>query len=229
MYSLRQWAVIGTALCMVSYAAAADPFTVSVEELTKNRPISSRYALCKATTDGKSTNGENNRPAIAWQNAPKETKSFVVIVSDPDVPASFADAGKEGKTIAHNAPRQMFYHWGVINIQPTINRIPGGPATSPVPGTPVTNDLGGYLPDATLYGGPCPPWNDERPHNYHFTVYALNVANLDLTKDATAKNVVAKIKEGKNALAEASVIGTFTLNPRVESYIPAPSPASVRK
>ena len=30
------------------------------------------------------------------------------------------------------------------------------------------------------YKGPCPPWNDERFHHYHVTVYALDVDRLEL-------------------------------------------------
>ena len=34
------------------------------------------------------------------------------------------------------------------------------------------------------YGGPCPP--PGKPHHYHFRLYALKVAKLDLPADASA-------------------------------------------
>src|SRR6266404_5052898 len=39
--------------------------------------------------------GENVSPQISWKNAPKETRSFVLICEDPD------------------APRGTWYHWGL--------------------------------------------------------------------------------------------------------------------
>jgi len=38
------------------------------------------------------------------------------------------------------------------------------------------------------YGGPGPPWNDERVHRYHFTVYALNVPTMGLSAAPKAAN-----------------------------------------
>ena len=63
------------------------------------------------------------------------------------------------------------------------------------------------------YDGPCPPWNDTIPHRYVFTIYALDVAQLDVpaTFDGPA---VCRAMHG-HALAHASVTGFYTLNPTV--------------
>ena len=61
------------------------------------------------------------------------------------------------------------------------------------------------------YDGPCPPWNDEAIHHYHFTVYALDVASLNLEEPFGAPEVLAAI-EG-HVLAQGECIGTYTLNP----------------
>ena len=37
------------------------------------------------------------------------------------------------------------------------------------------------------YNGPCPPWNDDTVHHYHFFVYALSVKSLGLPADLTAR------------------------------------------
>ena len=63
------------------------------------------------------------------------------------------------------------------------------------------------------YDGPCPPWNDSLIHEYVFTVYALDVATCDVDGDFTGADVRAAI-DG-HVLAEASVMGTYTLNPRL--------------
>jgi phosphatidylethanolamine-binding protein (PEBP) family uncharacterized protein len=61
------------------------------------------------------------------------------------------------------------------------------------------------------YDGPCPPWNDENLHHYHFTVYALSVKKLDLPADFDAAAALAAM-QGK-VLAEGDELGLFTQNP----------------
>lgn len=197
-----------TLLPVISYAATMH---VTVDGIEQNAAIPMKHALCEATPDGKSTEGENFRPTIEWSGAPEATKSYVVLVKDPDVPADFADAGKEGKRVAKDAPRQLFYHWALADIPAGTKSIAGGLAEeAPEIGTKATGSLGDYVEDAHNYGGPCPPWNDERVHRYHFNVYALDVAKLTLPADPTAKDVEAAMKG--HVLAEGSVVGTYTLN-----------------
>lgn len=195
-------------------AAAPSPtaLRVTVEGLAENdAAIPAKFALCKATDDGKSTGGENTRPTISWQGAPSGTKSFAVVVMDPDVPASFADAGKDGKVVKHDAKRQLFYHWALADIPATVTTIPGGASSkAPAFGTAATGSLEKYLDDATQYGGPCPPWNDERLHHYHFTVYALDVAALTLPDAPSAKDVEKAVAD--HVVASGTVTGTYTLN-----------------
>ena len=192
---------------------AVQPLSVTVEGIGANQPIPEQYALCKATPDGQSTPGQNMRPTISWGNAPKDTKSFAIVISDLDVPADFSKAGKQGQIIERDVPRKDFYHWALADIPPTITRIPGGDSANASDfGTPATNDLKSYLKDAHNYGGPCPPWNDARLHHYHFTVYALDVKTLNLPVGANAKDVVTTIASGKHALSQNEVVGTYTLN-----------------
>ncbi|HLR78352.1 MAG TPA: YbhB/YbcL family Raf kinase inhibitor-like protein, partial [Burkholderiaceae bacterium] len=63
------------------------------------------------------------------------------------------------------------------------------------------------------YDGPCPPWNDSIVHRYVFTVYALDVAEVDVTGRFTGPDVLKAI-DG-HVLAQASITGLYTLNPRV--------------
>ena len=63
------------------------------------------------------------------------------------------------------------------------------------------------------YDGPCPPWNDERIHNYEFTVYALDVESLNLGSEFQGAQVL-KALEG-HVLDQASWSGWFSLNPEV--------------
>ena len=64
------------------------------------------------------------------------------------------------------------------------------------------------------YDGPCPPWNDELVHLYHFTIYALDVASLGLA-GAFGGQEALKAMEG-HILAQARCSGTYTINPDAE-------------
>jgi phosphatidylethanolamine-binding protein (PEBP) family uncharacterized protein len=70
-----------------------------------------------------------------------------------------------------------------------------------LPGSPPINRL----------AAPCPPWNDDVVHDYHFTVYALSVKSLDLPKDFDGAAALAAMK-GK-ILAQGVVIGNYSQNP----------------
>ena len=61
------------------------------------------------------------------------------------------------------------------------------------------------------YDGPCPPWNDALVHRYVFTLYALDVATLGLQGSFTGEDALRAIQ--KHVLAQASLTGTYTLNP----------------
>ena len=63
------------------------------------------------------------------------------------------------------------------------------------------------------YDGPAPPWNDSIIHHYVFTLYALDVDRTDVDGDFTGPEVREAV-EG-HVLSETSVMGTYTLNPRL--------------
>lgn len=194
-------------------ALAAKPaLTVTVEGIGADGVIEESYALCKATKDGKSEPGLNKRPTIEWSGSPITAKSYAILVIDPDVPTDFSDAGKDGRVVRDDAKRQQFFHWALVDIPAGTLKISGGDANAaPTVGKSLPGDLGSYIPDPKNFGGPCPPWNDERVHHYHFTVLALDVETLKLPEKATAKDVLAAA--GGHILARGERVGTYTLNP----------------
>ena len=128
--------------------------------------------------------GSDISPELAWQGAPSGTKTFALIVHDPDAPMAGG-----------------FYHWGVYNIPATTNRIPeNAPKQSELPGggKQGLNDVG-----KTGYLGPCPPSGN---HRYLFRLYALD-AELKLKPDATAKDVEKAIQG--HILAQAELMGKY--------------------
>ena len=99
--------------------------------------------------------GEDINPSLKIEEVPKDAKSLVLIIDDPD------------------APTKTWVHWIVFNILPNISEI----EENSIPGTQGTNDF-----NKKDYGGPCPPLGT---HRYFFKLYALdNLLNLkeDATK-----------------------------------------------
>lgn len=206
----------------------AGSIAITVVGMEAGQAIAKSQALCIPTIDGKSDQVKTAlRPTIRWSGAPKETASFAIFMMDPDVPADFNDAGKEGKVLAKDMKRIDFFHYGLINIPAKTTELAGGDSSKPpAVGDELVNDLGlnKYVDPASAYGGPCPPWNDERLHHYHFIVLALDkgapvnvllepIYNSPPTADPmTAKNTFNRLMESKHVLAHGTVVGTYTLN-----------------
>jgi Raf kinase inhibitor-like YbhB/YbcL family protein len=176
--------------------------------------------------------GANQNPQLSWSGVPEEAKSLVLLCIDPDVPSSIDDLNQEGKTIAANLPRVNFTHWAMIDIAPTDGSIEegecsdgvtaGGKSTPPGPGNSRQgiNDYTSFMAgDADMggnyfgYDGPCPPWNDERLHHYHFILYATDLVACPVPDMFTADDVNRAIDS--HVLAEARLVGTYSLNPEV--------------
>jgi Raf kinase inhibitor-like YbhB/YbcL family protein len=176
--------------------------------------------------------GQNLSPQLSWTGVPDEAKSLVLLCIDPDVPATADDVNKEGITLPRDMPRAKFGHWGLVDLPPGDGSLtegecsngvtPGGKETPPGPaGTrQALNDYTNFLAgdpdmggDYFGYDGPCPPWNDERLHHYHFTLIALKTARCDVDGNFAVTDIERAI-EGQ-VLAEARLVGTYTLNPDV--------------
>jgi Raf kinase inhibitor-like YbhB/YbcL family protein len=175
---------------------------------------------------------KNRNPQLTWSDAPAGTRSFAVVMHDPDVPSKGDDVNKEGREIPASLPRVNFYHWLLWNIPATVHEIAAGSHSDGVtargkkgPDAPggfqhgINYYTGWFAGDPQMggdyygYDGPCPPWNDAIVHHYHFTVYALDVEKLDVKGAPTAENVLAALKG--HVLAEAKLMGTYSLNPKV--------------
>ncbi|MCL7393387.1 MAG: YbhB/YbcL family Raf kinase inhibitor-like protein [Thaumarchaeota archaeon] len=134
----------------------------------------------KYTCDGLDTS-----PPLRWRDQPPGTKSFAIIVEDPD------------------APGGIFTHWIVYNIPADVNQLDEGiePAGE-LPGGIMQglNDFG-----RIGYGGPCPP--PGKPHRYVFRIYALDTM-LELGP-AASKNELLKLMKG-HILAEATLTGIYS-------------------
>jgi hypothetical protein len=203
--------------------------SVTIDDWPNGGPIPERFAFCVPADEGHVTMGRNRSPAIRWSGAPAGTKSYAIICHDPDVPSKPDDVNQEGKTVPASLPRIDFYHWVLVDIPAEMTSlvaaaesdgvIPGGKS----PGKcahgirGLNNYTDWFAGDDTMkgdyggYDGPCPPWNDEIVHHYHFTVYALDVATLGLSGRFGGPEAL-KAMEG-HVLAKGTWTGTYTLNP----------------
>ncbi len=174
--------------------------------------------------------GKNLNPQLAWSDVPAGTRSFAIICHDPDVPSQGDDVNQEGRVVPAALPRVDFFHWVLIDLPAAVNAIKEGEFSNDVtprgkPGPQaahgarqgVNNYTDWFAGDHDMrgdyhgYDGPCPPWNDEIVHRYVFTVYALDIEKLPLTGKFGGPEVRAAMQG--HILAEASLTGTYTLNP----------------
>ena len=174
----------------------------------------------------------NRNPDFAWSGLPAGTKSLALICHDPDVPSRGDDVNQEGRSVPAPLARVDFFHWILIDLPSDAAPIERGEFSDGVtargkPGSHAPrgarqgiNDYTGWFAgDKDMagnyfgYDGPCPPWNDEIPHRYTFTLMALDVPRLGVSgvfKGADVRNAAAG-----HVLAQASVTGRYTLNPKV--------------
>ena len=174
--------------------------------------------------------GKNLNPQLAWFDVPAGTRSFVVICHDPDVPSKGDDVNQEGRVVPASLPRVDFFHWVLIDLPVAVNGLKEGEFSNDVtprgkPGPQaahgarqgINNYTDWFAGDHDMrgdyhgYDGPCPPWNDEIVHHYVFTVYALDIDSLPITGKFGGQEVRAAMQG--HILAEASLTGTYTLNP----------------
>ena len=193
-------------------------------------PIPDRCAFGNPDPDEHLKLGQNRNPQLSWADIPQDARSLVLICVDPDVPSSMEDFNKEGQTIAADLPRVDFFHWIMVDIPATEAGVAEGGCSDGItpggkqdpPGAPASrqgiNDYTGFMADdpemrGDYYGyeGPCPPWNDERLHHYHFILYATDLDRCPVADRFTGPDVQRAI-EG-HVLAEAPLIGTYSLNP----------------
>lgn len=201
-------------------------------DLHDGAPIDPRFAFGRPDVDEHMVLSDNLSPHLAWRDAPEGTRSFAVLCVDPDVPSVADDVNQEGRIIPADLPRVDFYHWVMVDVPAEVDELatgqcsdgvtlggkqqPGGPAGSRQGLNHYTQFLAGAEGMAGRYfgyDGPCPPWNDTLLHHYRFTVYALDVERLPLDGDFDGPAAVEAMRG--HVLGEASLTGTYTLNPEV--------------
>ncbi len=200
------------------------------DSFTADGPIPDRCAFGKIHPENHFQLSDNRNPHLAWTDPPASTRSFALLCVDPDVPTVGDNVNKEGRTVSKSLPRTDFYHWLMANIPADCRELAEGQCSSAVtprgkqnpPGPTgsiqgVNNYTDWFAGDPQMkgayhgYDGPAPPWNDELIHHYIFRILALDIPRLELDDSFTGPDLIAAMKG--HILAEAEIIGTYTLNP----------------
>lgn len=132
--------------------------------------------------------GPDVSPPLAWRGAPEGTRSFALIVDDPDAPDPAA-------------PKRVFVHWVLWNLPASATELSEGASGKSLPdgAREGTNDVG-----TQGWTGPCPPIGR---HRYFHKLYALDTTLDDLAPGAR-KAELERAMEG-HVLARTELIGTY--------------------
>jgi len=152
------------------------PFELTSTAFLQGETIPARY----------SCDGEDISPPLAWGDPPEGTRSFALIMDDPDAPTGTWD------------------HWILFNIPTNTRELPENAPLDAKNQDPDAIFVGSNSWGRTGYGGPCPPFGT---HRYFFKLYALNTT-LGLLPGAN-KGELLKGMEGY-ILAQAELMGTYT-------------------
>lgn len=128
--------------------------------------------------------GSDLSPQLSWTEPPAGTKSFALLVDDPDAPVG------------------NWNHWTAWNLPPDLRSLPEDvPKAQPLPdGTDQgMNDF--HKPG---YNGPCPP--PGKPHRYYFKLFALD-SKLDLRPNSGKHDLEGAMKG--HVLAQAEWMGRY--------------------
>ncbi len=177
---MRRWFIVLLLALSACAPASLPPMEVSMtlsvtsSAFHNGQPIPAIYS-CK---------GDDTSPALMWDVPPVGTKSFALIMDDPD------------------APGGTWVHWVIYNI-PASSR--GLQAAAPTKAQLSDGSLNGVNSWKKLgYGGPCPP---SGTHRYYFKLYALDTM-LSLSSSANKEKLLSTMQG--HILAQGELMGTFS-------------------
>ena len=154
--------------------AAAGEFSVSSSSFADGGKIATVYS-CK---------GRDTAVQLAWREPPPGTKSFAIIMDDPD---------------AQSVAGYTWVHWNVLNVPATVLEVAeGGRIQAALIGR---NDFG-----KRRYDGPCPPRGS---HRYVIAIYALDGEVEEGFSDSPRTRAEFEEAIASRILAKAEIAGTF--------------------
>jgi Raf kinase inhibitor-like YbhB/YbcL family protein len=179
------FAAIGAGVALThAPAVEAASFTLTSTAFKNNGAIAPKYSFNQM-----GCTGENVSPPLEWKNPPAGTKSFALMVHDPDAPTGSG-----------------WWHWVVYNIPAETTSLPEGAGAADGHALPKGAVQGNTDFGKPGWGGPCPPPGSAK-HHYNFTLYALKVDKIDVPPGASPAMVGFNLNANK--LGQAKLTGTF--------------------
>lgn len=127
--------------------------------------------------------GTDLSPELHFSTPPAGTRSFAIVVEDPDAPTAFV-------------------HWLAYGVPADTRELPEGTSTA---SKRLEHSAEGINSFGRMgYGGPCPP--EGAAHHYLFHIYALDTMPA-LPSGASAQQVNAAIQG--HVLAEGRITGLY--------------------
>ncbi len=175
-------------LAFAAGAAAADPFMLTSTTFKAGQMMPRKGA----NTNPQNPNcvGENVSPQLSWSNAPEGTKSFALLMEDPE--------GRGGAGV---------HHWIAYGIPGSVTSFAEGEvskASDKYIGGKSTQGVGNY-------SGPCTP--PGTPHHYTFVVIATDLDPKELPPGLTREEFLAKLVPPAPAMSHAKgtagLVGLF--------------------
>jgi Raf kinase inhibitor-like YbhB/YbcL family protein len=131
--------------------------------------------------------GDDRSPPLQWSSPPSETRSFALIVDDPDAPDP-------------DAPQRTWVHWVLYDLPPTATGLEEGVTAAELP-PGAKEGLNDWKTRG--YRGPCPPIGR---HRYYHKLFALDTTLTGLSHPTKAE--LERAMEG-HVLAQAELVGLF--------------------
>jgi len=179
---MKTFIVMLASMCFAATASAA-PFKLTSKDFKEGGAIADKHVM-----NSFGCTGGNVSPELSWTGAPAGTKSFALMVHDPDAPTGSG-----------------FWHWVIYNIPPDTTSLAQGAGAADGKALPKGAVQSNTDVSAPGYIGPCPP---SGTHHYNFMLFALKVDKLDLPANATAALVGFNVRA--NSLGMAKLSGVYT-------------------
>jgi Raf kinase inhibitor-like YbhB/YbcL family protein len=169
-------------------AIAADPFTLTSTTFKDGQMLPRKVA--NNLTNNPNCVGENVSPQLSWSGVPEGTKSFAIMMVDPE--------GRGGAGVNH---------WVAYGIPASVTSFAEGEVSKPSDkyvGGKSTQGVGSF-------SGPCTP--PGTPHHYTFVIVATDLDPKELPAGLTREELVAKIvpaaPAASHAKGSAGIVGLF--------------------
>ena len=168
MIGLRHMLAGAAALFLLTGAAQAEPFSLTSTSFKDSSPLPQKMAGAIKTNPN--CVGENVSPQLSWSNPPAGTKSYALMMLDPE--------GRGGLGVVH---------WLAYNIPASVTSFAEGETSKP--SDKYTGGTG--TAKQHVYLGPCTPPNT----TYHHYTFVMVATDLDpnLPAGLTHDQLLAKL------------------------------------